>query len=149
MGRRLAKKHWNDPQKQQAIMTRNRAWREANPEILRAQRAAWRNANRERHIENARRWAQENREQYNENMTRAAHKRRARLESIGGSYTQEEWIEVLVRFDNLCAKCARPSKLEVDHIIPISKGGSNYIGNIQPLCRSCNAKKWTNIEANI
>jgi Holliday junction resolvasome RuvABC ATP-dependent DNA helicase subunit len=44
-----------------------------------------------------------------------------------------------------CAKCDSQKNLEYDHIIPISKGGSNTARNIQLLCEKCNRSKSANI----
>lgn len=55
--------------------------------------------------------------------------------------TIKQWEFILSLFDNKCACCFAETKLTIDHIMPISKGGLDIITNVQPLCPSCNSKK--------
>ena len=54
---------------------------------------------------------------------------------------------VLKRDNYRCCKCgASPStdhavELEVDHIVPVAKGGTNDSENLQTLCQNCNQGK--------
>lgn len=49
--------------------------------------------------------------------------------------------EVWKRDQGKCTKCGSNINLEFDHIIPVSKGGSNTARNIQLLCEKCNRSK--------
>jgi 5-methylcytosine-specific restriction endonuclease McrA len=53
--------------------------------------------------------------------------------------------EVWRRDEGRCVKCGSQEKLEFDHIIPLSKGGSNTVRNVQLLCENCNRGKSNNI----
>lgn len=49
--------------------------------------------------------------------------------------------EVWRRDEGKCVKCGSRYNLEYDHIIPVSKGGSNTARNVELLCQDCNRKK--------
>ena len=69
-------------------------------------------------------------------------KRRSRLYMTGTRHSYKEWQDLKERYQNKCLCCgASKYKLTQDHIVPLALGGSNDIGNIQPLCLSCNDKK--------
>lgn len=54
---------------------------------------------------------------------------------------QEIQNKVWNRDGGKCVKCGSQEKLEFDHIIPFSKGGSNTYRNLQLLCEKCNRQK--------
>ncbi len=70
------------------------------------------------------------------------HYARARAYGSDSDYTAEQWSTLCTFFGAACLACgAMP--VTVDHVVPLSRGGSNTITNIQPLCCSCNARKGT------
>ena len=74
--------------------------------------------------------------------------RRYRKKSSVGTHTLKEWEEMKFRYGYMCLCCKKVEpeiKLTEDHIIPLVKGGSNNIDNIQPLCGICNAQKYTKV----
>jgi 5-methylcytosine-specific restriction endonuclease McrA len=119
-------------------VTRHTQYLKHREKRLREGRLAYRR-NRERKLALGRKWRRENRA-----ASRAIwHRYNARRKSAPGSFTGKQW-EALVSYycpDGYCLCCGEKEPLHADHIVPLSKGGMNYITNIQPLCRSCNGGK--------
>lgn len=49
--------------------------------------------------------------------------------------------KVLNKYNFSCVKCGSKERLQVDHIVPVKKGGKDEIGNLQILCQPCNLRK--------
>jgi len=140
-----------NPEKEAAQTKR---WRKKNPDYFkirgrlnyqlhkkayRKTRRRYYQAHKEEFRERRRRWRAENPDKAKAIKVR----HRTRKTNAGGSFTAEEWQALCKKYDNCCLCCGEVKPLTIDHIIPISEGGSSDIENIQPLCRSCNASKGT------
>jgi 5-methylcytosine-specific restriction endonuclease McrA len=149
---------------------RTSAWRKANPERAKeavsrhyaANRDAVLAYSKEYRTENAERIAAAKRtEQYRqykseydkkyrcENLDRVRAKkvaRRAIQLSAPGRFSAEDVRELLKAQGSKCANltCRKPIKrrsYHIDHVVPLSKGGSNWPDNLQLLCPACNLRK--------
>jgi 5-methylcytosine-specific restriction endonuclease McrA len=110
---------------------RHKRYRDRHPERRRAIQESWRN----RHPELCILYAK----------ARSAN-RKARKLQTGGSFTSKEWLDLKVKYNNTCLCCGKKEpdiKLSADHVIPLAKGGTSDIENIQPLCLTCNIRKYT------
>jgi len=73
-------------------------------------------------------------------------RRRVKKLNAEGSHTFDEWELLKKQYGYKCPCCGKKEpeiRLTEDHIIPLDRGGSDFIENIQPLCKSCNCKKHT------
>lgn len=57
-------------------------------------------------------------------------------------------VAIFARDGYQCVRCGskEPELLSLDHIIPVSKGGSDDAENLRTFCRSCNSSKGTKVE---
>jgi 5-methylcytosine-specific restriction endonuclease McrA len=46
-----------------------------------------------------------------------------------------------------CCETANETHLTIDHIIPLARGGTNDISNLQTLCLKCNQQKKDKIDS--
>jgi 5-methylcytosine-specific restriction endonuclease McrA len=103
-----------------------------------ASHTKWRINNREKQNDCVRKWKRNNPDKVRcDTRNRIAKRRHA-----PGKHCAEEIQNLLLSQDYLCAACSIfLSTYHVDHIIPISRGGTNWVINLQILCPTCNMSK--------
>lgn len=116
------------------------AWQQANPEKAMAYKRSYAEANKPAKNESARKYRAENPQK------RCAweHTRRARKRGVGGKLSPDlaSRLMSLQRGKCACCKCRiSAGGFHMDHVVPLSSGGSNTDDNIQLLCPTCNVRK--------
>jgi len=136
------------------ILARNKAWNAAHPEVMKRNSDNWAARNPEAALERFRKYQRKNRkacrarcrdyQKRNPEVFKAKNQKRRTTKTLaGGSFTPAEWLALCKKYGNRCLCCGKRRKLTADHVIPVSKGGTSNISNIQPLCKTCNSSKGT------
>ena len=68
-------------------------------------------------------------------------KRKGAILSSVNPLTASEWAGILQQHNHRCHYCHQETKLTIDHVIPLSKGGAHVKENVVPACTPCNSKK--------
>jgi len=146
---RIYMRKWNKKHRKR-LLPKKRKWS-----------AAWRRRHAEYNREYQRRWAQSWYRAHPIISKRRTHawskanphkkaflqsKVRAKRHGIAGSYTLQQWLDKIKRHNWKCFYCLKKLNkrtLQADHSVPIQRGGSNYLRNVVPCCKSCNTRKHT------
>jgi len=154
----------------EAARERDRAYYKANPERGREATNRWRDKNREAARAANSQWYKDNpdkrralgKRKYQNNGERIKarntewrnanpevisardNRRRARILNAPGRHTGADLVAILKAQNHQCAYCKsnlRKVRKHLDHIVPLSRGGSNDKANLQYTCEPCNLSK--------
>lgn len=126
---------------------RNAAWRAANPERVKENNRRNYEKNAEAYRAYARQWKRNNPTAYREwcranpDRLAAVRHRRQALIADHPALSAQDIADIRALQGDRCAECQRKVKLTIDHIVPVSKGGTGNRRNIQLLCGPCNSSK--------
>lgn len=129
-------------------------YRLANPDVIARRDAKYYQKYKERLNKKTKEWRNNNPEKYAELNRRKEHRRRARkFENGSEPYTEKQIIETYGLLCNICKEginFAAPRKVglrgwergfHIDHVVPLSKGGSDTLENVRPTHGKCNLGK--------
>jgi uncharacterized Zn finger protein (UPF0148 family) len=113
-----------------------REWEVNHPDLARERKSKWR-------LENLAAMRQASRDWANAHPERIREQNSARRAKYRGRFTPEDVSAILERQKTRCVGCNAllGDAYHIDHVAPVSKGGSNTADNLQLLCRHCNLSK--------
>ena len=130
----------------ETLSAKAKIYRGENKETLAAYRKDYYAKNKEKRAAYDQEW-RDNNPDYQLSYQRAnkdkmaanASRRRAQKKGNGVFTISNKFMKNL--YNSPCVYCGASEEIEVDHLIPIVKGGRHSEGNLQPLCKACNNEK--------
>jgi 5-methylcytosine-specific restriction endonuclease McrA len=128
----------------------DRAYRENNKEQIKAKDKKYYQKNKDKIAVRKQLWAENNKEKTKQSKRlweqRNPNARREKLLRYRARKANNKVFVISTKdirnlYASNCFFCQSTNQIEADHIIPIVHGGRHSIGNLMPLCRSCNASK--------
>ena len=114
-------------------------YRENNKDKIKEYKKEYYENNKDKIKESRKEYRENNKDKIRERIKEYKHKKRGN----GGAYTKAQWLDTLEYFNYKCAytgECIKHS-CHVEHIVPVSKGGTSYIWNLVPSTGSANYSK--------
>lgn len=153
----------NDPVFREKNRLKCLAYSKRNSQKNRARAKKWQQENRERYLANqkricreksagyvarAKRWKKANPERAKAIAVHSFHSRRAKIkatESPCAAILIKRWRAQKTFTCAYCKKSFPIKRLQIEHVIPIARGGLHKAGNLAKSCGPCNLKKATKL----
>lgn len=121
------------------LRKRARLYRQAHKDEISQKRHAAYRADPEKFLKRAKEWRDRNPKRFQALIT----KYKARKRHAEGVYTASDIEKIYKLQRGKCWWCGKklPKRYEIDHRIPLAKGGSNWPNNLVLSCRHCNRSK--------
>ena len=121
------------------ILAKASEYRKINSFYISQWHAKWRSSNKAKIASLNRRYYIANKDK----CYRHSAIRRARKQNAEGGHTKADILRILAAQKCKCIVCRTNIEkcYTVDHIVPLSRGGSDNPENLQMVCKSCNSKK--------
>lgn len=128
------------------VLAARQRYREENRQLIYARQKRWQSENLKHHKayqrEYGRRYALANPEKLRLGV---ANRRDWKRSNGGGALliSERDWARMLLAYRHRCAYCGGGAGevLEIEHVVPLSRGGRHSIGNVVPACMKCNRTK--------
>lgn len=143
-----------------------KTYRDKNKEICNQRTKNWQQQNKQKAYETAKKWRQSNKEKvkeydrrYRQKLTKEQRReeRQKYLQKnpnyyLDGNYQRRMRVnqqrfkvskkEITKLKSQSCFYCQSQEKIVIDHVIPLSRGGSHSVGNLVSACQKCNLSKY-------